>query len=86
MSATIGVMTGEKINLTDKEVAALHGIGLCQLRRMRAAGLGPRFIMMSGKSAAVLVVRSLRNRMHLGGLSKLAPTSFRQPKPEVMAE
>lgn len=39
----------EKINLTEKEVAATRGIGIRQLRLMRMRGIGPRWIKISGR-------------------------------------
>ncbi len=39
----------EKINLSEKEVAATRGIGLRQLRLMRMRGVGPRYIKISGR-------------------------------------
>jgi hypothetical protein len=39
----------EKINLSEKEVAASRGIGLRQLRMMRMRGVGPRYIKISGR-------------------------------------
>lgn len=39
----------EKVNLTEREVAASRGIGLRQLRMMRMRGVGPRYIKISGR-------------------------------------
>lgn len=38
-----------KQNLNETEVAATTGIGVRQLRRMRASNRGPRFIKISGQ-------------------------------------
>jgi hypothetical protein len=38
----------EKIMLTEFEVQTRFGIGVVQLRRMRARAIGPRFIKISG--------------------------------------
>ena len=39
----------QKLNLTEKEVAATRGIGLRQLRSMRMRGNGPKWFKISGK-------------------------------------
>ena len=40
---------GEKINITEREVAAVYGLGIRQLRLMRLRGTGPRWIKVSGE-------------------------------------
>ena len=38
-----------KVNLTEREVQAIYGVGIRKLRRMRMTGDGPRFLKISGE-------------------------------------
>jgi hypothetical protein len=42
------MLDDHKIMLTEYEVQTRYGIGIIQLRRMRARQVGPRFIKISG--------------------------------------
>ncbi|HZW95963.1 MAG TPA: hypothetical protein VFF64_23660 [Candidatus Eremiobacteraceae bacterium] len=44
-----GMDTSETVNLAGKGVAALHGIGLWQFRRIRVSGSGSMFINVSAQ-------------------------------------
>jgi hypothetical protein len=57
----------ETVNRAAKEFAALHGIGLQQIRRMRVAGIGPKFMRVSSQISS-----GVGRMLYLVGPARLA--------------